>query len=365
MNWRLWKKNKEKKKKSAGREWLDAIVFAVIAATIIRGLFIEAYTIPTGSMERTLLVGDFLFVSKVNYGARTPITPIAFPFAHHTMPIINTKAYWDGIQLPYYRLPGLGHVERNDVVVFNYPMDADPPLSRPIDKRENYIKRCIGVAGDTLKIVDAQVYINGKASPIPPMSQTEYYVKTDGSDFNPKALEDIKADVQRATQDEYVMTMPKSEVPKIKAFSNVQVVTSVIAQQGGYSMDVFPHEQNLKWNQDNYGPIIIPKKGWTVKLDSVNLPMYKRAIEVYEGNKFEMKGQDIYINDQKADSYTFKMNYYWMMGDNRHNSADSRYWGFVPEDHIVGKALFVWMSWDDNASFFHKIRWSRIFMGIH
>jgi signal peptidase I len=365
MNWRFWKKDKTKKKKSAGREWVDAIVFAVIAATIIRGLFIEAYTIPTGSMERSLLVGDFLFVSKMSYGARTPITPVAFPFAHHTMPIINTKAYWDGIQLPYYRLPGFGNVERYDVVVFNYPMDADPPLSRPVDKRENYIKRCMAVSGDTLKIIDAKVYINGKPAELPEMSQTQYYVKTDGTDFNPKALEDIKADVERVTADEYVITMPKGEVDKIKAFSNVKNVATVIAEQNTFEQQVFPSDPHYKWNQDNFGPLIIPKKGWTVKLDSLTYPLYQRAITVYEGNKLEVKGNDFYINGQKTNTYTFKMNYYWMMGDNRHNSLDSRYWGFVPEDHIVGKALFVWMSWNENGSFLSKIRWNRLFMGIH
>jgi signal peptidase I len=365
MNWKFWKKNKDKKKKGAGREWLDAVVFAVIAATIIRGLFIEAYTIPTGSMERTLLVGDFLFVSKMSYGARTPITPIAFPFAHHTMPILGTKAYWDGIQLPYYRLPGFGHVERNDVVVFNYPMDADAPLNRPVDKRENYIKRCLGVSGDTLKIVDAVVYINGKPADLPKMSQTQYYVKTDGTDFNPMALQAIKADVERVNNDEYVITMPKGEVDKIKAFSNVKVVTPVIAEKNTFEQQVFPSDPHYKWNQDNFGPLIIPKKGWTVKLDSLTLPIYRRAITVYEGNKLEVNGNDIKINGQKTDSYTFKMNYYWMMGDNRHNSLDSRYWGFVPEDHIVGKALFIWMSWNENGSFLNKIRWNRLLTGIH
>ncbi|WP_442794549.1 signal peptidase I [Pelobium manganitolerans] len=367
MNWKFWKKNKDKnkKKKSAGREWLDAIVFAVIAATIIRGLFIEAYTIPTGSMERSLLVGDFLFVSKMSYGARTPITPVAFPFAHHTMPITGTKAYWDGIKLPYYRLPGFGDVQRNDVVVFNYPMDADPPLNRPVDKRENYIKRCLAIGGDTLKIVDAVVYVNGKPADLPEMSQTPYYVKTDGTEFNPLTLKNIKADVERVNNDEYVVNMPKGEVEKIKAFSNVKVVTPIIAQAGSFEQQVFPNDPHYQWNQDNFGPIIVPKEGWTVKLDSLTLPLYKRAITVYEGNTLDVNGTEIKINGQKTDSYTFKMNYYWMMGDNRHNSLDSRYWGFVPEDHIVGKALFVWMSWDENGSFFSKIRWNRLLRGIH
>lgn len=366
MNLKFWEKKKgDKKKKSAGREWLDAIVFAVIAATIIRGLFIEAYTIPTGSMERSLLVGDFLFVSKVNYGARTPITPVAFPFAHHTMPILGTKAYWDGIQLPYYRLPGLQKIKRNDVVVFNYPMDADEPFNRPIDKRENYIKRCLGIGGDTLSIVNAQVFINGAAAEKPEMSQTQYYVRTNGVDFNPKALEDVEADVERASNEEYIFTMPQSEVKKIKAFSNVKIVEQIIAQKGNFQQDIFPGDPRLKWNQDNFGPLIIPKEGWTVKLDSLTFPVYRRVIEVYEGNKLELKGNDIFINGKQTDTYTFKMNYYWMMGDNRHNSLDSRYWGFVPEDHIVGKALFVWMSWNENGSFLSKIRWNRLLMGIH
>src|SRR5882757_1883505 len=190
MNWKFWNKSKDtkKKKKSPTREWADAIIFAVIAATLIRTLFIEAYTIPTPSMERSLLVGDFLFVSKVNYGARTPITPLAFPFAHHTMPLIGTKAYWDIIKLPYYRLPGLSDVKRGDVVVFNYPMDADSPLYRPVDKRENFIKRCQGIPGDTLSVVDAQVYVNGKAAPTPPGEQTEYTYSTTGVEINPQII---------------------------------------------------------------------------------------------------------------------------------------------------------------------------------
>jgi signal peptidase I len=366
MNWKFWKKNKEKKKKSATREWVDAIVFAVIAATIIRGLFIEAYTIPTGSMERSLLVGDFLFVSKVNYGARTPLTPVAFPFAHHTMPIINTKAYWDGIQLPYYRLPGLSKIKRNDVVVFNYPMDADEPLNRPIDKRENYIKRCLGISGDTLQIIDAKVYINGKMTDLPEMSQTQYYAKTDGSEFNPILFEDLKPeDKQRVTNNEYIFNVTVERAAEIKKLPNIVEFTQVIDQKNTQGQQVFPADPHLKWNQDNFGPIIIPKIGWTVKLDSLTFPVYRRAIEIYEGNKLEVKGNDFYINNLKTDSYTFKMNYYWMMGDNRHNSLDSRYWGFVPEDHIVGKALFVWMSWDENGSFLSKIRWKRLLMGIH
>jgi signal peptidase I len=370
MNWKFWNKNKtntKKKKKSPTREWVDAILFAVIAATLIRTFFIEAYTIPTPSMERSLLVGDFLFVSKVNYGARTPITPIAFPFAHHTMPVTNTKAYWDGIQLPYYRLPGLSDVKRGDVVVFNYPMEADSPYYRPVDKRENYIKRCIGAPGDTVSLVNARVYVNSTPFPDLPGSQTDYTVATTGIDINPQVLDELHISNYEGNTSP---TMTADAANALRKYSNVKSVTPNIQAKGSVDMSVFPSDYRYKdhnygWNVDNYGPIIIPKKGWTVKLDSLTIPIYRRAITVYEHNILQQVGNDVLINGKKTDTYTFKMNYYWMMGDNRHDSADSRFWGFVPEDHIVGKALFIWMSWDDNAPFFSKIRWSRLFRGIH
>jgi signal peptidase I len=384
MNWKFWnKKNtpaKKKKKKSVTREWVDAIVFAVIAATLIRTFFIEAYVIPTPSMERSLLVGDFLFVSKVNYGARTPMTPIAFPFAHHTMPLIGTKAYWDGIELPYYRLPGLSEVKKGDVVVFNYPMDADSPLYRPVDKRENFIKRCQGTPGDTLSVVDGQVYVDRKAMPVPPGEEMEYSYATTGEDINPQILDELHITTYEGHQ---FPAMTQEAANTLKGYSNVKSLAPIISKKGidDTNNPVYPTNPNhpvgpanlmlngkqpdYKWSVDNYGPIIIPKKGWTVKLDSLTYPLYERCINVYEGNKLKVVGNDIYINGKKTDSYTFKMNYYWMMGDNRHDSDDSRFWGFVPEDHIVGKALFIWMSWDDNGSFFSKIRWSRLFRGIN
>jgi len=368
-------KYKKTLKKSTSREWTEAIVFAVIAATLIRTFFIEAYTIPTPSMERSLLVGDFLFVSKVNYGPRLPMTPIAFPFAHHTMPLIGTKAYWDGLELPYYRLPGLQEIKKGDVVVFNYPMDADSPLSRPVDKRENYIKRCQGAPGDTLSVVDAQVYVNGKAAPNPPGEQIDYtVVNTTGMPLNPQVKENLQiSDYEGFTNP----TMTKDAAATLKSASYIKSITPNIRPKGSDPQNaVFPSKYPInvlqdkklpdyKWNPDNFGPIIIPKKGWTVNLDSMTFPLYERAIEVYEHNKVQLAGNDILINGKKADSYTFKMNYYWMMGDNRHDSEDSRYWGFVPEDHIVGKALFIWMSMDDNGSFLSKIRWSRLFRGVH
>jgi signal peptidase I len=364
-------------KKTPAREWADAIIFAVIAATLIRTLFIEAYVIPSASMESSLLIGDYLFVSKVNYGARLPMTPVAFPFAHHTMPLIGTKAYWDGIELPYYRLPGLSDIKKGDVVVFNYPMDADSPLYRPVDKRENYIKRCQGTPGDTLSVVDAQVYINSKAAPTPPHAEMSYLVKSDGSGINPQLISDLHLDISPLTNNSFIANATVASANALKGYSNIKSVTPYLSPKGiedpqypiypvKYPLyKITPNFPKYTWNTDNYGPIIVPKKGQTIKLDSLTFPIYGRVIEIYEGNKVQVEGSNILINGKKADSYTFKLNYYFMMGDNRHNSEDSRFWGFVPEDHIVGKALFIWMSIDDNASFLNKIRWSRLFNIIH
>lgn len=355
-------------KKTATREWADAILFAVVAATLIRSFLIEAYTIPTGSMEKSLLIGDFLFVSKVDYGPRIPMTPIAFPFAHHTMPLTTSmKAYWDGLELKYRRLPGFTDVKRGDVVVFNYPMDADEPYKRPVDKRENYIKRCLAIGGDTLKIVNAQVFVNGKAAEDPEFGQSSYFVITDGTDINPSTLQDMDIEYQMEAANTYLLYMTAKEAETIKNWPMIKSVIPRIMVEGYYNEhnSVYPHNPRFKWNEDNYGPIIVPAKNWTVKLDSMTIPLYKRVIEVYEGNTLEEKNGQIFINGKPVDSYTFKMNYFWMMGDNRHNSLDSRFWGFVPEDHIVGKAKFIWMSFDANGSFLGKIRWSRIFQGIN
>ena len=354
-------------KKSSTREWTEAILFAVVAATLIRTLFIEAYVIPSGSMESTLLVGDYLFVSKINYGPRTPITPLSFPFAQHTMPIIGTKSYSDLIKLPYYRLPGLSDVKRGDVVVFNYPVEADSPFYRPVDKRENFIKRCQGEPGDTVSISNAQVYVNGKARPNPPQGEPSFEVQTDGSEINPQILNDLHIFIiKQNSGSDYEMIMTRQSAAALKGYSNIKSVKEHFEGKGVRDPAVYPkNDPHFKWNQDNYGPVIVPKKGWTIKLDSLTFPIYRRPIEVYEGNKVEVQGNDILINGKKADSYTFKMNYYWMMGDNRHNSEDSRFWGFVPEDHIVGKALFIWMSTDSSATFFNTIRWKRLFKGIH
>lgn len=395
MNWKFWQKNKNaepKKKKSKTREWTDAIIFAVIAATVIRVFFIEAYTIPSGSMERSLLIGDFLFVSKVNYGARVPMTPVAFPFAHHTMPITGTKAYYDGVQWKYRRLPGLQDIKRNDVVVFNFPegdtvaLEAQDDnyylmvkrmgwqqtnanytiVSRPVDKRENFIKRCIAIAGDTISMDAGLVTVNGKQVPLKDTGWFSYGVEFKTADVNMKLFTDMGFNIAASNNPAlFQFDGTPAMIAELKKSDYIKSITPLISPKGYDDQSVFPRDPNRKWNIDNFGEIIVPKRGWTVKLDSATMPLYERSIRIYEGNKLEKVGNDWLINGKIANTYTFKMNYYWMMGDNRHNSADSRIWGFVPEDHIVGKALFVWMSFDSEGSWFNKIRWNRLFRGIN
>ncbi|WP_160716613.1 signal peptidase I [Chitinophaga solisilvae] len=395
MNLAFWKKNKDgqpKKKKSTAREWLDAGIFAIIAATLIRTFIFEAYTIPTPSMEKTLLVNDFLFVSKISYGPRIPMTPLAMPFVHHTMPFTkSTKAYSEAVQWKYRRLPGFSDIKRYDVVVFNFPegdtvaIDAPDPsyynmvrltgwqsvqnsykiIHRPVDKRENYIKRCMGQAGDTIQIVHGQVIINGKAAPVPPGSQHKYVVETSGDQLNSSRLDELGITGPEYTFEsgnKYVYNLTPENVAALKQFPIVKNITPYEESQYAefnYNM-VFPHDSvHFKWTDENFGPMYIPKKGASVKLDESNIALYDRIIRVYEGNTLEKKDGKFIINGQPADSYTFKMNYYWMMGDNRNNSLDSRFWGFVPEDHVVGKAWLIWMSYGENG-----IRWSRLFRNI-
>jgi len=358
-------------KPNSAIQWGQALFFAVFTAVFIRALLFEDFTIPTPSMERTLLVGDNIFVSKLNYGARIPMTPFSFPFTSHTLPNTNFRSYWDGWELPYFRLPGFSSVKRGDVIVFNYP--ADTIDNRPVDKRENYIKRCQGIPGDTLSVVNAQVYVNSKAATNPPGEQMEYKYQLKDS-LNESIHDELKITLYPEHQ---YPAMTAASAAIMKRYSAVKDFAPDIAPKG-VSEDVFPRssttilDPNLDirvpdyhWNADNFGPIIIPKKGWTVKLDSMTFPLYERAIEVYEHNKLEVKGTEIFINGKKANAYTFKMNYYWVLGDNRHDSEDSRYWGFVPEDHISGKALFIYMSWDSDAPLFKKIRWDRFLRGIN
>ncbi len=366
------------------REWLDAIIFAVVAATIIRTFLVEAYTIPTSSMEKSLLVGDFLFVSKISYGPKIPNTPIAFPFVHHTLPWSKTaKSYVEWIKLPYYRFAGLGNVERNDAVVFNYPAGDTVSLrfqstvsyyslvreygydrvwnetqnfgkivARPVDKRENYIKRCVGLPGDTIQLVEGDLFVNGILEDSPGILQYKYLVRTDGTAVNQRILEryDITETQRSNMPAEFVFWMSPQTSREIEALPNVREVVKLIEKPGFWSREVFPNDTAFKWNIDNMGPLVIPFAGQTVELNLRNLPLYERIITAYERNTLDVKNGQIYINGEPADTYTMQMDYYWLMGDNRHNSADSRVWGFVPHDHVVGKAVFVWLSLDPNKS---------------
>lgn len=353
----------KRRKSMKGGEWIDAGMFAVIAATLIRTFFIEAYQIPTSSMEKSLLVGDFLFVSKANYGARVPMTPISFPFVHHTMPVIGGKAYSEALNLPYYRLPGFQKIENNDVVVFNFPAEE---LGRPVDKKENYIKRCLAIPGDDFKLEHGVVYVNDKPADLPEMSQTSYSIATTRSITSKTFKElDITEGGPNAMEGGYTVHTTRQNKEKLIALPNVKSMEPLV-QRGGKFPEIFPNHESFNWNVDNFGPIHVPKAGETITLDSNNYYIYQRVIREYEGNEdFSYIDGKFSIGGEQITSYTFKMNYYFMIGDNRHRSLDSRFWGFVPEDHIVGKALFIWMSMDPNESGLSRIRWNRIFDAIH
>jgi signal peptidase I len=360
MNWKFWRSNRHKSKT---REWIDALIFAVIAATIIRTFFIEAFTIPTPSMEEDLLVGDFLFVSKISYGARTPMTPLSFPFAHQEMPLFGGKAYSELIKLDYHRLPGFSRIKNNDVVVFNYPMEDE----RPVDKQTHYIKRCIGIPGDSLKLINGLVYINNKAVPLDPKGQNLYIIYSQqGFMFEEKTRKRLgitNDDMGHLNQNLIMLTAEAAE--EIKKMQGIDSLVFYYSPKEDYRPEIYPQDARFKWNEDNFGPLWIPKKGATLTITPENISIYRRAISVYEKNEFAEKDGKFFINGKETTSYTFKFDYYWMMGDNRHNSLDSRFWGFVPEDHIVGKAVFIWMSWDTDGTFLGKIRWSRLFNLIH
>lgn len=358
-------KTKPGQRKSAAREWIDAAIFAIIAATIIRTFIVEAYTIPTSSMESSLLVGDFLFVSKMSYGARVPNTPLSFPFVHNTMPLVGGKSYLEWIKIGYHRMPGFGKIKRGDCVVFNYPAEE---MERPVDKKENYIKRCMGLPGESLSVDEKVVRINGKAVSQPKKVQYSYSVTTNGSGFNMAALmkKDVRIADVKGNGVNFLFFMTEDVAKEISTFGNIVSMTRNDLPKNTGDNSVYTANPNNVWNVDNYGPVLIPAKGLVVKLDSTNIGLYRIPIEKYEHNKLEERNGQIVINGTPATSYTFKMDYYFMMGDNRHNSADSRIWGFVPEDHIVGKAVFVWMSWETNeSSFLKKIRWNRLFHSVN
>ncbi|MBL7863127.1 MAG: signal peptidase I [Cyclobacteriaceae bacterium] len=373
MNWKFWEKKKategsEKKPKSAVREWWDAILFAVVAATLIRWLIMEAYTIPTPSMENSMLVGDFLFVSKFHYGTRTPRTPLQIPLTHQKIWFTEIPSYLDWIELPTFRLPGISSVKRNDVVVFNVPpRSLNEGKDYPVDLKTNYIKRCVAIAGDVLEIKDKQLIVNGEVQAHPPHMQFSYLV-TANDEINERNLEKLEIDPDdyhflgrpETNKAVYQMFLTQAKVEEVKALPYISSVAEDYRTHEGPDARIFPNGKS--WNSDTYGPITIPKEGMTLAINDSTLRIYGNTIVEYDLNKdAKVDNGKLLIDGKEVTEYTFQQNYYFMMGDNRHNSLDSRYWGFVPEDHIVGKGFFIWLSIDKYGSFLDKIRWSRFF----
>lgn len=334
--------------KRLGKEWGSAIFWAFIAWLFIRSFMFEAFSIPSASMRSTLLEGDYVVVNKLSYGARIPITPLSVPMTHQ-------RAYLDWIQLPYMRIPGFSDIKHNDVVVFNYPMETE----FPVDHRTHYIKRCIGLPGDTLELDSAQVYINGKVAENPAGMQYVYSVITDtvGIDSNFVAAMGMEWAPYTPMHGHYYLFMAPAVADSLKTLPHISSVVLNVMQEDAYDPNIFPYDPNLKWNMDNYGPLVIPKEGDSVKITPANISLYKRIITVYEENKITMRNDSVFINDTFKPWYTFQMNYYFMMGDNRHHSEDSRFWGFVPEDHIVGRASFILFSSNEEPIGTKKARW--------
>ena len=419
--WTWWKKSTNKTVLTV-MGWVDAIVFALVAVYFVNLYFFQNYVIPSSSLEKSLLVGDYLFVSKMSYGARIPQTPLHMPLTQHTLPVFNCKSYLEWPKWDYKRVAGLGEVQLNDIVVFNFPagdtvatgnpaediyrmsyaigkqlskpldlaslhleqqrdvydyyyavgrkyIDENQQLygeviTRPVDRRENYVKRCVGMPGQTLEIRNRIIYLDGKANKEPDNVQYRYLVKTKRPipDDLAHELGISKEDMMMYYTDASVYNMPLTEKAKAGLLARKDIVVSIENTPADDAGGLYPLNMYKNWTTDNYGPVWIPKKGETVKLTIENLPVYERPIHVYEGNELAVKDGKIYINDKETDEYTFKMDYYWMMGDNRHNSADSRFWGFVPEDHVVGKPIFIWLSLDNDRGWLDgKIRWNRLF----
>lgn len=409
-------------------EWLDAILYALFWVYLINLYLLQMYQIPTSSLEKSLLVGDHLFVSKLSYGPRMPNAPIYMPMTQNTLPVLNTKSYLEWPLWNYHRLAGLGSVQRNDIVVFNFPAGdtvcinmtnpdyytilldegaraardnapSSAPVTfttswernhyisdlgrkrvwsvkdnlggitwRPVDKRDCYVKRCIGLPGDTLTIRDNTVYINSQVLDDAPEVQHIYHIKTTGVILNSRFFEQLGISNEDREQGgvgpHYYLPLSRDKAEQVKAMPIIESIEIENTRPDSSGLSVYPFSTDYQWSRDNYGPIWIPKSGVTVELDSANVLLYERIITAYEGHTLQYRKGKIYIDGNETTQYTFQMDYYWMMGDNRHKSADSRYWGFVPEDHIVGKPLFVWLSLDKDKPWYNSIRWDRMFMPV-
>ena len=397
VKWLFWKKDyKEGDKRNVWLDWLDAIIFATVVVTFINIFFFQAFKIPSSSMESSLYTGDHLFVSKLAYGPKVPQTPLTIPFTHNV--IFGKESYSTLIQNKYRRLKGFGHVKRGDYVVFNFPhgdtvltrfpsedyyawvrnagrdytiANGGPVKVRPMDKEDHYVKRCVAVAGDTLSVRDGLVWIDGEKQEVYPGVQLTYKVVTNGQKINTRTVEKLGLNTSELLYDPNLpgypaMPLTASMLEEIKGYSAVESVEpnlDVFPPDFPDSyLSIFPFTEDSKWTRDNFGPLWIPAKGATVELSVSNLPLYERIITSYEGHDLKVAGDgNIFIDGERVSSYTFGQDYYFMMGDNRHNSLDSRYWGFVPEDHVVGKPSIVWLSTDSGRKFPNSIRWRRFF----
>lgn len=379
-------KDRSRIPRTSGGEWISSILFAVVAATIVHTYVMQPFTIPTSSLEKTLLVGDFLFVSKFHYGARTPMTAVAFPMVHDTIPILKSKSYLKDLQIPYFRFPGFQKIKQNDIVVFSWPPDTLTNITnprskvdiKPLDKKSNYVKRCVGLPGDSLEVRDGYVYINGTKNELPGRAKLQFgYAFRTKNPLNPSFAAE-----QYDITDLYPMDNPPSyrvframmtdaSYERFKNYPGMDTIFKTTAKKDVSDLSTFPQSPYYQWNTDYFGAMYIPKAGASVAITAETLPLYRRIIEVYEGsemgieNKISQSGTQVLLNGNPLTSYTFKLDYYWLMGDNRNNSQDARMWGFVPFTHVVGKPVLVWMSWNSNAKgIMNKIRWERLFTTV-
>ncbi|MCH3885759.1 signal peptidase I [Tenacibaculum aquimarinum] len=385
------KEDRSLKPQSNLGEWVSSISFAIIAATLVHTYFMQPYTIPTSSLEKTLWVGDYLFVSKFHYGARVPMTTVAAPMVHDTLPIVGKSfisddtdkdGFLNKLSLPYMRIPGFQKIKRNDIVVFSWPVDSLASMwgdksgkntYKPIDKRTNYVKRSVGIPGDSLEVRNGYVFINGKKTVLPDRANPQWFfeVDTDGKQFSQAFIKRYNVREGGTRDGKYILNLTDDEAAAMAENPLVKSITKELKPAGFYDKAVFPHNPQYKWSSDNFGPIYIPKAGVTVALDSKSIPFYEQIIDRYENNNLVVMNDKIYINGKEANSYTFKQDYYWLMGDNRQNSLDARNWGYVPFDHVVGKPVMIWLSWDPNISIFNfsdkikSIRWDRMFTTVH